>query len=674
MKRLWMIVALVGWIVGAPGIPTWPPYRAAVAPAVWSATADDQVAEFLVLMQDQPDLTQAARLSDRQLRRAWIYRTLLETAARTQAPLRGWLESQKVSYRSFYIVNMLWVRGDRALVEKLAARSDVARIVANPSVYNELPIVEPATAMMLNQWNLEKIGAPQLWAAGITGQGIVLAGQDTGYDWTHPALQPHYRGWNGGSASHDYNWHDAIHENNSHTGAGNPCGFNATVPCDDHGHGTHTVGTMVGTVPQAEPVGVAPGAQWIGCRNMEEGWGTPATYAECFEFFLAPYPVTGTVAQGNPAYAPDIVSNSWTCPVDEGCDYAVFEQVVMTLRAADIEVVAAAGNAGPGCSTIDEPVGIYASAFTIGSTDNTDTVSGFSGRGPVLVDGSGRIKPDLVAPGSVIYSTLPGGGYGQMSGTSMATPQVAGAIALLWSAVPTLTGRLTETEALLAATALPITTTACSSNGIPNTVYGWGRLDIAAAVNFMISDTGIVAGQVTGAAGEPLVAQLTFSPTVQTGENLAQVVTTSLDGSFIARLQPAVYSLRVAASDYLTHTRTGITVTVGVTESLAISLTYCTPITVAAVTYEPLQPKVGELVVFTAAVTGGLGTLNYRWDFGSGETTVSGITASYRFPLTRTHTHTVHFQAADLCREAGQAVSLSVQAWEFYLPIILRQR
>ena len=68
----------------------------------------------------------------------------------------------------------------------------------------------------------------------------------------------------------------------------------------------------------ANQIGVAPGAQWIGCRNMDQGWGTPATYMECFEFFLAPYPIGQTPAEGEPALAPDVINNSWGCPPREG--------------------------------------------------------------------------------------------------------------------------------------------------------------------------------------------------------------------------------------------------------------------------------------------------------------------------------------------------------------------
>ncbi len=87
---------------------------------------------------------------------------------------------------------------------------------------------------------LRKIQAPQVWDLGFRGAGVVVAGQDTGYDWDHPALQASYQGWNGTTVNHDYAWHDAIHS------GGGVCGVDSPVPCDDYGHGTHTMGTIVG--------------------------------------------------------------------------------------------------------------------------------------------------------------------------------------------------------------------------------------------------------------------------------------------------------------------------------------------------------------------------------------------------------------------------------------------
>jgi len=477
-------------------------WTAKTDPALLAATADGATAEFLVVLEAQADLSGAARLGDKTARGRHVYETLTAVAARTQAPLRALLDAHGAPYRAYWVTNMLWVRGDRALVQTLAARPDVTYVYANTPRRVDLPqpsAVAPRSAddsaAVDVEWNVAFVGAPEVWAAGFTGQGVVIGGQDTGYDWQHEALKAQYRGWDGRAADHDTNWHDAIHENNPNTSPGNPCGFDSPQPCDDQTHGTHTMGTMVGATATRR-LGIAPGARWIGCRNMEEGWGTPATYAECYEWFIAPYPIGGDpFTDGDPARAPHVINNSWACLVEEGCTEAeALQPVVEAVRAAGIVTVHSAGNSGPNCTTITTPAAIYDASFTVGATAPItgeageiigETIAGFSSRGPVTVDGSGRLKPDIVAPGVGIESSLPGNGYGVNSGTSMAAPHVAGLVALLISADPTLTGDVDALEAIITQTALPKTTNqGCGDDTptrVPNNVYGWGRIDALAA-------------------------------------------------------------------------------------------------------------------------------------------------------------------------------------------------
>jgi len=465
-----------------------------VAPQVWEATAGGGHADFLVILAEQADLSAAAALPTREARLRRIYDALREAAFRSQASLRAKLDAAGVDYRPFYVVNMLAVKGDRALVTDLAARPEVARIVANPRVRQplpapspyvggqgrgQLPSIPPTRGEVGVEWNVARINADDVWALGYTGQSIVVAGQDTGYDWDHPALVGQYRGYNGVTATHDYNWHDAIHS------GGGVCGPDSPEPCDDYGHGTHTMGTIVGSDGAGNQIGVAPGARWIGCRNMEEGWGTPATYAECFEFFLAPYPIGGDpFTDGVPSLAPHVINNSWTCPPAEGCDPDTLQTIVENVRAAGIVVVASAGNSGSGCGTVQDPPAIYDATFSVGATDNWDNVASFSSRGPVTVDGSGRLKPDVAAPGVGVRSGVSGGGYDLKSGTSMAGPHVAGTVALLWSAAPRLVGDVDATEQIIAQTARPRIDASCGGEpgGRPNNVYGWGIVDALAAV------------------------------------------------------------------------------------------------------------------------------------------------------------------------------------------------
>ena len=180
-------------------------------------------------------------------------------------------------------------------------------------------------------------------------------------------------------------------------------------------------------------------AKWIGCRNMDQGNGTPARYLECMEWFLAPYPIGG--GQGDPLKAPDITNNSWGCPTFEGCSVDTLQAAVEAQVAAGIMTVVRADSSGPNCSTMEDPPSIYAASYTVGALNTgTDNVASFSSRGPVIVDGSNRIKPDISAPGTNIRSSYNGSDsdYEILSGTSMATPHIAGAMALLWCARPEL--------------------------------------------------------------------------------------------------------------------------------------------------------------------------------------------------------------------------------------------
>ncbi|MFN2264612.1 MAG: S8 family serine peptidase [Anaerolineales bacterium] len=439
-------------------------------------------AEYLVYLLEQADLGGAGELGSKQEKGQFVYQQLISTARRTQGAIIQSLADQGVEYQPFWVANMIWVRGDQDVLQNLASREDVRYIYANPSVRLVEP-GSPSNELLVDtegapEWNISKIHAPEVWDLGFIGQGITIGGQDTGYDWDHPALKNQYRGWDGSSVDHNYNWHDAIHGS-----SGNPCGSDLGEPCDDHylGHGTHTMGIMVGREPDlSSQTGVAPGANWIGCRNMDQGVGSPATYSECYQWFLAPTDLNDL--NPDPSRAPDVINNSWSCPPSEGCtDPQVLLTVVEAVRAAGILTIHSAGNSGSACSSINTPAAIYDASFTVGNTDRYDQLAASSSRGPVIVDGSGRIKPDISAPGTLIRSSIPDGGYGTLSGTSMAGPHVAGVAALLMSAQPDLLGQVDKVERILATTALPVSSnTPCG--GIPDTVFpnnssGWGRID-----------------------------------------------------------------------------------------------------------------------------------------------------------------------------------------------------
>ncbi len=452
--------------------------------------------EFLVRLAVQADLSAAAEITDKTAKGTFVYEQLTAVAQQTQAPLLAQLAGMGVEeVRPFWITNMVWVRSGVNTIATLAQRSDVAYLYANPQVaLDVLPDVpevgfsETAVGAVNSiEWNISHIRADLVWDIGFTGQGIVIGGQDTGYDWDHPALINQYRGWDGNSADHNYSWHDAIHASNA------DCPADSPQPCDDYTHGTHTMGIMVGNdlAPTADgwpsaaanAIGVAPGAQWIGCRNMNDGYGTPESYTECYEWFVAPYPLGGNpMTQGDPSKAPHVINNSWGCPPSENCTTPdILEVVVNNVRAAGIVTVHSAGNDGSNftCGTVQNPAATYPASFTVGSTDKNDVIASNSSRGPSTFDGG--LKPDISAPGVLVRSTLPNGFYGTKSGTSMAGPHVAGLVALLISANPSLAGNVDAIEAILRDTAVPLTSSqGCGGDGptdVPNNVYGYGRID-----------------------------------------------------------------------------------------------------------------------------------------------------------------------------------------------------
>ena len=457
-------------------------------------TANGQVGHFLVFLKAQAPLAElVSAATDHASRGTLVVDSLRSVAAVSQAVVVAYLDGVGATYRAYWVANFLAVTGDRALVTALAARPEVQAIESDRSfqVPLEAPDAVDAAAVSAVGWNLNWVSAPAVWALGATGQNMVYANADTGVQWNHPALQTHYRGWNGTSANHNYSWWDAIHSDID--GNGNPCGFNLSVPCDDQGHGTHTTGTGVGDDGAGNQIGVAPGAKWIGCRNMDAGVGRPSTYIECMQFFLAPTDLNGN--NPDPSKRPDVVGNSYGCPTSELCAANSLLTAMNSLRAAGIFMAVSAGNEGSSCATISDPPGLYDSAITVGATGfQTDLIASYSSRGPISADGSGRRKPDLVAPGSSVRSAYPTNSYASLSGTSMASPHVAGAVALLWSAFPNLRGNVDHTEFILTQTAVHLTSNqGCGGDGpsqVPNNVYGYGRINLLAAYNYAAAEGG----------------------------------------------------------------------------------------------------------------------------------------------------------------------------------------
>jgi serine protease AprX len=467
--------------------------------------------QFFVYLDERADLSGSETLTAKSAKSRYVHDRLRSVAAQSQAPVIAALEANGAQHRSFWITNAILAVGDLDAVEAVAKLPEVEFVYGVGSGQLERPVhVDPpggttGTNLATTVFDsIAKVNADDAWGLGFRGQGAVVAGADTGVRWTHEAVKGKYRGWNGQAADHNYNWHDAIHNPNA------ICAPDSPEPCDDDafiggGHGTHTVGTMVGTGPeragQKNEFGMAPDAKWIACRNMNNGVGVIPMYLECMQWFLAPTRIDGTGA--DPTKAPHVINNSWGCV--EVCPPPALQDTLRASRAAGIFYAVSAGNDGGRvvagqpvvvCHSIYHPLARYPEAFTVGATQwTTDTISPFSSRGSVLLgDGLSSLrKPDITAPGSAIRSALAGSdsAYGSLNGTSMAGPHVAGLVALIISANPTLAGNVDRIEDIIEQSALRKTTTeGCggdSATEVPNNTYGWGRIDALAAVQLAAS-------------------------------------------------------------------------------------------------------------------------------------------------------------------------------------------
>ncbi|HEX7256180.1 MAG TPA: S8 family serine peptidase [Gaiellaceae bacterium] len=523
-------------------------WRGKVDQSVLDAVTAGGDVEFFVYLEEKADLGGAASMTSKDAKGRYVYEQLTATARSSQGAVIAELDRAGATHQSFWVTNAIVARGGLAAVEAVASLDAVQHVyeVGAGELERPVPVDPPggtaSTDVSLTVFDsLVRVNADDAWALGFRGQGVVVAGADTGVRWTHEALIGKYRGWDGTTAVHDYNWHDAIHNPDP----SNVCGASSPTPCDDDtllggGHGTHTVGTIVGSgvdrAGQKNEIGMAPDAQWIACRNMSHGLGAIPTYLECMEWFIAPRKVDGTAP--DPAKSPDVVNNSWGCV--EVCPPPALQDTLRASRAAGIFYAVSAGNdggEGPAwiCSSIYHPLARYPEAFSVGATTwNTDSIADFSSRGPVLLgdppDQLLLTKPNITAPGVSIRSALRANdsAYGNLSGTSMAGPHVAGLVALIISADPSLAGNVDRIEDIIEETAVRKTTTELcggdSSTRIPNNTYGWGRIDALAAVSLADQGRPRPDLQVTSlaASGKGQGAKATISATVSnTGTALA---------------------------------------------------------------------------------------------------------------------------------------------------------
>jgi subtilisin family serine protease len=377
-------------------------------------------------------------------------------AAESQKSILEYLNKalKNVDFQSFWITNQVYIKNaDATLVTVLAARSDVFEITEE--LKNKIPLPRPEIVTeskpLANEWGLEKINVQPIWDQGINGTGVRVGIMDSGVRHTHEALRDNYVG--------QYGWYAPISK--------------TPEPVDSDGHGTHCTGTSVGR----GGIGVAPAAKFMACQNIP---GAQAEDLACAQFFACPHLPDGS----NPdcSKAADVVSNSWGYTGGN----AFFDGAFDAWEAAGIVPVFAAGNEGPGCTSLRSPGdSSHRALVTVGSTDTNDNLSTFTSFGPSRLNNV--IKPDVAAPGTNVRSSYNqnDSSYTTMSGTSMATPHVAGVVALIISANPNAT--ISEIQSRLYGTAaktVPVSGRNCG--GVSETIYpnnhvGHGRLSASAA-------------------------------------------------------------------------------------------------------------------------------------------------------------------------------------------------
>jgi subtilisin family serine protease len=459
----------MGWVAGGALVVLGLVYGLAGRPGFFG----DQL---FVVLKDQADVSQANRMADLASRRTFVYQTLVKQAEGAQAPLVATLSRWGIPFRSYYLVDGMEVNGGPVVRAWLAAQPGVDHVLDSPHL-RPLPAPLPqakgssTAATQEIPWNVSMTGADRVWKEfGVKGSGVVVGQSDSGVQGDHPELEGSYRGRGG---DQNYNWYDPW--------------YGSSSPTDQGGHGTHTLGIVMGS-----HVGIAPGAQWIGCVNLARNLGNMGFYLDCMQFMLAPFPQGGdALKDGDPTRGADVLNNSWGCPPVEGCDASSMEPAVRALESAGVFVVVSAGNNGDlGCTTLTDPPATYPESFTVGAIDRSGQLAPFSSLGPVLLNGARLTKPDLVAPGVDVVSSFPGSTYAALSGTSMAGPHVVGTVALMWSANPALKGNVAETRQILesSAAAYQGTFQECEQDhGTPNDAVGYGIVDAYRAVSAALS-------------------------------------------------------------------------------------------------------------------------------------------------------------------------------------------
>jgi hypothetical protein len=339
-------------------------------------TASRGDTEFLVMLRAQADLRERGTIARKDEKGAFVMDALRSQAEATQSPLRELLESRGVAFRPYWVANMIWVRGGRELVEELAARDDVFHVYANPKVAALAPRragrPRAPTRPTRSSGTSRRCTRPRSGRSATPGQNVVVGGQDTGYQWDHPALKNKYRGWLGGFPNHNYNWHDAIHSGGGSCGADSAVSRATTSATARTRWARWSATTAARTRSASRPArSGSDAATWT--RAPERPRRTASASSGSSR-----RPNSGGT-NPDPTKAPHVINNSWGCTIGEGC---TDPNALLTRRPEHarrgIEVVVSAGTAAPPAAPVTEPAAIYDESFSVGATDSSDEIAGFS--------------------------------------------------------------------------------------------------------------------------------------------------------------------------------------------------------------------------------------------------------------------------------------------------------
>ena len=415
-------------------------------PEVLARAQPGELVPITIIMQTQaePFDINELRAMGKEARRQYVIDVLRQVADQSQGGVLGVLAQAEqaghaANINPLWIANVVGARVTPDVALRIAKRNDVAYLnydrpigeevfpvvpVFGSSEGDPLAAVECGTALM---------NAPTAWSNGYTGSGVVVGMIDTGTCITHPDIANQI--WtnageipNNGIDDDGNGFVDDIHGWSFDNG-GSSSNIN-----DNNGHGSHTAGTVAGDGTQGTQAGMAPDAQIQTIKFWNNFAGEQAAW-NCMQY--------------GAANGADVESNSYGWPHSVNPDRATWRSVTENVMASGVVLVFAAGNEGSCCGidSVRTP-GDVPDIITVGATDCNMNITSYSSRGPVSWTGvagyndwpypPGKLKPTISAPGDHTISHSLCSGYVDFSGTSMATPHVAGCVALMLQANPNL--------------------------------------------------------------------------------------------------------------------------------------------------------------------------------------------------------------------------------------------